>query len=270
MAHYDLDEQDQIDDLKAWWARYGGTVTVALVLGCFVVAGIQGWRWYAGKRAENASVLYSAVSEAVRTKDTAKAKDAIAQITDRYAGTGYAPRAELLYAKMLYDSGDRNGAKAQLTWVVDHSSEEELQAIARYRLAQVQIDEKQYDGALAMLDAKHPPSFDGMYADLRGDALAAAGRAADARSAYENALAKLDAKSPYRNYVQVKHDALGGASIAAADASAPGAAAAAASTSASAAAASTPAPAAATPAPAATANDAPARAAPPAKGGAAK
>jgi len=208
MAHYALEEQDQIDDLKAWWERYGGTITVALVLGLLVVAGIQGWRWYMGHRAENASVLYTAVSEAVRAKDAAKAKDAIAQITDRYAGTAYAPRAELLYAKMLYDAGDRDGAKAQLTWVVDHASEEELQAIARYRVAQVQIDEKQYDAALATLDAKHPPSFDGMFADLRGDALAAAGRAADARAAYENALAKLDAKSAYRNYVQVKHDAI--------------------------------------------------------------
>ena len=216
MALYDLDEQDQIDDLKAWWTRYGGTVTVALVLGLLVVAAIQGWRWYAGHRAENASVLYSAVSEAARAKDAAKAKDAIAQITDRYASTGYAPRAELLYAKMLYDAGDRNGAKAQLAWVVDHATEEELQTIARYRLAQIQIDDKQYDAALATLDAKHPASFDGMFADLRGDALAAAGRAADARAAYESALAKLDPKSAYRNYVQVKHDALGGTANAAA------------------------------------------------------
>jgi predicted negative regulator of RcsB-dependent stress response len=109
---------------------------------------------------------------------------------------------------MLYDAGDRNGAKTQLTWVVDHASEEELQTIARYRLAQIQIDDKQYDAALATLDAKHPASFDGMFADLRGDALAAAGRGADARAAYENALAKLDPKSAYRNYVQVKHDAI--------------------------------------------------------------
>jgi len=208
MPVYDLEEQDQIDDLKAWWTRYGGTVTVALILGLLVVAGIQGWRWYTGHRAENASVLYSAVSEAVRAKDAAKAKDAIAQLTDRYASTSYAPRAELLYAKMLYEAGDRDGAKAQLAWAVDHSSEDELRAIARYRLAQVQIDEKQYDAALASLDAKHPPSFDGLYADLRGDALVAAGRPADARTAYENALAKLDPKSAYRNFVQVKHDSI--------------------------------------------------------------
>jgi predicted negative regulator of RcsB-dependent stress response len=216
MAVYDLDEQDQIDELKAWWERYGGAITVGLVLGLLVIAGVQGWRWWNGKRAEDASVLYTAVSEAARAKDAAKAKDAVQQITDRYAGTAYAPRAALLFAKMLYDSGDRNGAKAQYAWVVEHAREEELQSIARYRLAQVQVDDKEYDAALATLDAKHPGTFDGLYADLRGDALAAAGKVAEARTAYESALAKLDAKSTYRNYVQVKHDALGGTANAAA------------------------------------------------------
>jgi predicted negative regulator of RcsB-dependent stress response len=149
---------------------------------------------------------------------------------------------------MLYDAGDRDGAKAQLAWVVDHASEDELKAIARYRLAQAQIDEKQYDAALATLDAKHPPAFDGMFADLRGDALAAAGRAGDARSAYEAALGKLDPKSPYRNYVQVKHDTLGGGT------QPPGAATSAAPA----------------PAPAKVATDAPAGNAPAPQGGAAK
>ena len=148
----DLEEQDQIDELKAWWSRYGNTITVALILGLLVVAGIQGWRWYSGKRAESASVLYGAVSEAVRTKDSAKAKDAIAELTQSYASTGYAPRAELLYAEMLSDAVDRKGATAQLQWVVDHASDEEIKAIARYRLAQVQVDENQFDQALATLD----------------------------------------------------------------------------------------------------------------------
>ncbi len=99
--------------------------------------------------------------------------------------------------------------------MVDRADETELKEVARYRLAEVLLNDKQYDEALKVLDAKHGEPFAGLYADLRGDALAAAGRADDARAAYALALAKLDAKSQYRTYVQVKLDSLGGAPAAA-------------------------------------------------------
>src|SRR5436190_3899630 len=210
MAAYDLEEQEKIDDLKAWWQQYGNTITVGIVLACIVIGGVQGWRWWAGRRAADASVLYQAVSDGVRKSDPAKVKDAMTQLTDKFGGTAYAPRAALLYAKVLFDAGDKTGAKTQLAWVVEHADEEELKAIARYRLAETPLDDTQYDEALRTLDAKRPASFNGLYADLRGDALAAAGRSPEARVAYEEALATLDPKSPYRAYVQVKLDAAGG------------------------------------------------------------
>jgi len=243
MAAYDLEEQEQIDDLKAWWNRWGGTISTGVVIAAVVIVGVQGWRWYTGKQAEQASALYMAVSEAGRKNDAPRARDAVTQLEDKFSGTGYAPRGALLYAKQLYDAGDKAGAKLQLQWVIDHASEDELKAVARYRLAQVQIDERQFDQALATLDTKHPESFDGLYADLRGDALAAAGRNADARAAYQTAVSKLDSKSQYLAYVKVKLDALGGPTVPGAEATAPGAAAAAAASPAPATAANTPAPA---------------------------
>src|SRR5262245_45001668 len=177
MAAYDVEEQEKIDDLKAWWGQYGNTITIGIVLACVVIGGVQGWRWWTGNRAAEASVLYQAVSDGARKSDPAKAKDAMTQLSDKFAGTAYAPRASLVYAKMLFDAGDKAGAKAQLSWVIDHADEEELKAIARYRLAEILLDDKQYDEALRTLDAKRPASFDGLFADLRGDALLAAGRA---------------------------------------------------------------------------------------------
>jgi predicted negative regulator of RcsB-dependent stress response len=173
--------------------------------------GVQGWRWYQRTQAEQASVLYQAVGDAVRAQDLTKAKDPATQIVQRYAGTAYAPRAALLYAKLLYDKDDRAGAKQELQWVIDHASEDELKAIARFRLAQVLLDEKNYDEALKTIDVKTDDAFTAIYADLRGDILASAGKKAEARAAYQVAVAKLDPKSPYRPYVQVKLDALGGA-----------------------------------------------------------
>jgi predicted negative regulator of RcsB-dependent stress response len=210
MAIYDLEEQEAIDDVKAWWAIYGKYVSAAVVTVAIVVIGVQGWRWYQRAQSEKASVLYQAVSQAVRGNEPAKAKEPATQLVEQYGGTAYAPRAALLYAKLLYDSGDKAGAKAQLQWVIDHAADEELKAIARFRIAQVLLDEKQYDDALKILDAKTDEAFAALYADLRGDVLAAAGKNTDARGAYEAALAKLDVKSGYRAYVQAKLDALGG------------------------------------------------------------
>ena len=209
MAVYDLEEQEKLDDLKAWWARWGNTVATVLMVACIAAAAVQGWRWWTARQAEEAAVLFNAVTQAARANDIAKARDATGQLADKYTGTGYAPRAAFLLAKMQYDAGDAAAARAQLQWVVDRADEQELKEIARYRLAELMLDDKQYDEALKMLDAKHDDAFAGLYADLRGDAHAAAGRKTEARAAYQEALTKFDAKSQYRNYVQVKLESLG-------------------------------------------------------------
>jgi predicted negative regulator of RcsB-dependent stress response len=178
---------------------------------CLGVIAVQGWRWWSTQQAERASVLYTAVSNAARSNDIAKAKDAMTQLADKYGGTAYAPRAALLLAATLHEAGDKAGAKAQLASVIDRDSEPELKEIARLRLAALLLDDKQYDDALRTLDAKHDDAFAGIYADMRGDILVAAGRNAEARAAFQTALSRMGATSPYRNYVQMKLDSLGGA-----------------------------------------------------------
>ncbi len=181
MAVYDLEEQEQLEELKAWWRRWGNLVTTVVVALSLAVIGVQGWRWYQHRQAEQASTLYSAAMLGVRGNDLNKARDAVTQLTDRYGGTTYASSGAMLLARLLFDKGDKTGAATQLQWVVDHG-EEEARQVARFRLAEVQLDAKQCDDALRTLDAKHDASFDGLYADLRGDILAAAGRAGEARA----------------------------------------------------------------------------------------
>lgn len=213
MAVYDLEEQESIDDLKAWWARWGTLVTWIAVAVAAVVVGVQGWRWWKASRAEAASALYAAVGAASRGEDATRARDAMATLMDKYAGTGYASRAALLRAGQLWRDGDKAGARAQLTWIVDHADDDDLKQIARFRLAEALLDEKKVDEALKVLDAKHADAYAGLYADLRGDALAAAGRRDEARAAYQAAIAKIDAKTAYRQFVQVKLDSMGGAVV---------------------------------------------------------
>ena len=115
----------------------------------------------------------------------------------------------MLLAKLAVDANDRALAKTHLQWVVDRASEDEMKQVARLRLAYILFDEKAYDDALRMLDAKHDEALDGLYLDARGDILAAAGKAAEARTAYQEALQKLDPKGQHRTLVQLKLDSIG-------------------------------------------------------------
>jgi predicted negative regulator of RcsB-dependent stress response len=207
---YDLEEQEQIDALKAWWRENARLVIVAALAAILAAAAVSGWRWYRDTQATKAAALYAVLDKAVRASDTKQIKEVSAQLIDQYGGTPYGPMAALVAAKADFDAGDLASAAGRLTWAAEHGRDDGVRAVARLRLAGVRLDEKKYDEALKLLDASHPESFAGIYADLRGDTLLAQGKAADAKAAYKLALEKLPAQSSYRLVVQAKLDGLGG------------------------------------------------------------
>jgi predicted negative regulator of RcsB-dependent stress response len=211
MAYYDLEEQEQIDAIKSWWQQYGTLVILGIGLALAAVAGYQIWAWQKNKQATEAADLYASLHKSVRSGDTKQAREAAATLTERYGSTGYASLAALVAARVNFEAADLTAAKQNLQWVIDHSRDEDFKSLARLRLAMVLLDEKQYDGALQLLDVKPEHPMAGLYADLRGDVLMAKGAPADARAAYQTALEKTDAQSPYRNLIQLKIDATGAA-----------------------------------------------------------
>lgn len=211
MATLDLQEQEQLDALKAWWKENGRWVMTALIvaLGSFIA--VRGWHIWQGKQAQQAATLYAGVIQQLDSNDPKRIDDATRAVVDKFGSTAYAPRAQLLAAQASIQAKDDARAKSQLQWVVDHASEDGLQNVARLKLASLLLDEKSYGDALKLLDAKHPESFDGLYADLKGDVLLAEGKKDEARAAYKLAFDKTDEKNSYRNLIQMKLDALGGA-----------------------------------------------------------
>ena len=211
MAELDLHEQEQVDALKAWWKENSRWVIGALAAGLLVLAGMQFWKSHQASQAAEAAKLYAEVMKQAATNDAKRIGDAADALVSRYGGSAYAPRAQLLAAQASLQARDVARAKAQLQWVIEHASESGLQDTARLKLASVLLDEKKYDEALKQLDAAHPESFTGLYADLKGDVLSAQGKTAEARTAYQQAYDKTDAQSVYRNLIQLKMDGLGAA-----------------------------------------------------------
>jgi predicted negative regulator of RcsB-dependent stress response len=206
---YDLQEQEQLEELKAWWKDYGRLVILAVVAVAVVFAGFQGWRYYRHTQSLAAVALYEQLEQAERAGDRKKMADIAGEIVAKYASTPYAAFAALSAARVSYEGRDLAQAKARLAWVVENARREELRDVARLRLAGVLLDEKNYDEALKLVETKPGESMTGLYADLRGDILLAQGKSADARSAYQLALDRSEAGSPYRATLQLKLDSLG-------------------------------------------------------------
>jgi predicted negative regulator of RcsB-dependent stress response len=209
MAALDSHEQEQLEALKAWWKDNRNQLLGMLLIVVVAMGGWRGWQYYQHKQADEAATLYQQFIEQLAGKDAKRVNDAATAVMDRFASTAYAARAALLAAQVNEQGKDPARAKTQLQWVIDHAGESTLKDVARLRLAAVLLDEKNYADALTLLEAKHSDSFDGLYADLRGDVQSAQGKIDEARSSYKLAYEKIDAQSMYRNLIQMKLDALG-------------------------------------------------------------
>ncbi len=211
MSAYDLEEQEQLAALKAWWKDHGNGVIAVVTLVLAAVAAWNGWNWYQRTRAAQAGALYDTLQKAARGNDVKAARDAAGSILENYPRTIYAPLAALISAKIQFQAGDLKTARAQLEWVVDHASSDEIRSIARLRLANVLLDDNAPEAALKVLEAKPEPSFEALYASQRGDVLAAQKKVAEARAAYRTALEEsAPDNGALRETLRLKLDALGG------------------------------------------------------------
>lgn len=207
--HLDLEEQEQLDQLKHFWDQYGNLITWVLIAVFGAVAAWNGWNYWQRSQAQKASALYDEITRAVAAQDVDKLGRALSEMQDRFAGSSFAAQGTLLAARTLDESGKAEAARAALQWVSDKSSDDGYQAVARLRLAGLDVQGKAYDQALKTLEGRVPQAFEPLMADRRGDVFMAQGKRDEARQQYEAAWRAFGEHSDYRQLVGIKLAALG-------------------------------------------------------------
>ena len=214
-TNLDLEEQEQLDELKAFWKKYGNPITWLLVAALGSYAAWNGWNWYQRDQAVKAGAMYDQLDKAVQAGDVDQAGRVFADLKGRYPGTAFTEQAGLLTAKLQFEKGKADDALASLAWVETNATEGEYQTVARLRAAGVLLDQKKYDEALKRLDAivlkDGAAEFGALVADRRGDVLLAQGKPDDAKAAYTKAWQAMDAKVDYRRLIEAKLTSLGAA-----------------------------------------------------------
>ena len=215
----DLQEQEQLDALKAFWKTYGNLVTWLLIAVLAAYAGWNGWNWYQRDQATKAGAMFDELERAALAGDADKTGRIFGDLKERFPRTAFAQQGGLTAARLQFDKGQIDAAKASLVWLSANALEDEARSIARLRLAGLLFDAKQYDEALKQIDAATASGFEALAADRRGDVLVALGKKPEAIAAYQMAWKLMDEKVDYRRLIDAKLTALAAPPPAAAAAS---------------------------------------------------
>jgi predicted negative regulator of RcsB-dependent stress response len=208
--HLDLEEQEQLEELKHFWKQYGNPITWVLILVLLSFAGWNGYQQWQRSQISQAAGMFDEVERVVTTGDVALSERAFADMKDRFANTAYAQQAGLMLAKLAVEKEKLEVAKSVLAWVGEKSVDDGFSAVARLRLAGLLINEKSFDAASKLLDVVPPTEFAALFADRKGDIFVIQNKPIEAKTQYQKAYAAFDENSEYRRLVEIKLNAIGG------------------------------------------------------------
>lgn len=202
---YDLEEQESIDQMKAWWDQWGTPITAAVCVCCLGFAGWNGWQWYQRNQAAQASGAYVQLQNAIYQNDAKNVKSIADGLIEDYGTTIYAPLGALASAAAEVQEGNLDLARDRLVWVIEKSGHPEYDTIARVRLAGVELSAKKPEAALQALEpAKPVPDQTALVEDRLGDVYYAMNDFEKARAAWQKAVEAAGEQSPIRGVLHYK------------------------------------------------------------------
>jgi predicted negative regulator of RcsB-dependent stress response len=208
-SHLDLEEQEQLDELKHFWKQYGNAITWLLIVVMGAYASWNGYQYWERQQSAKASALFDEVERTAATGDAAKMERAWNDMKERFPGTTFAAQSALLAARVFQQADKVDAAQGALKWASDNASDEASAQLARLRLANLQVQQKSLDEALKTLSKPFQASFAGLAADVQGDILVAQNKTPEAIKAYTDAWRQLADNADYRRLVAAKLNALG-------------------------------------------------------------
>lgn len=202
---YDLEEQESIDQMKAWWDQWGTPITAAVCVCCLGFAGWNGWQWYQRNQTAQASGAYVQLQNAIYQNDAKNVKSIADGLIEDYGTTIYAPLGALASAAAEVQEGNLDLARDRLVWVIEKSGHPEYDTIARVRLAGVELSAKKPEAALKVLEpAKPVPDQTALVEDRLGDVYYAMNDFEKARAAWQKAVEAAGEQSPIRGVLHYK------------------------------------------------------------------
>lgn len=207
-----LSEDEQIEAIKKWWARFGNAILTVIIIAMMGVLASQWWARRENNIAQSASTAYEQLLASVATHDEMTARISAESIIERFPGTTYADISQLMLARFDVEKSDFDKAQQHLNFVINNGKTKAIQQIARIRSAQIDLNQKKADEALKVLETVNDPSFQALISEARGDSYVALGDASKAKTAYQEAYKLIPPNTGAERLLQLKMNNIPGVS----------------------------------------------------------
>jgi len=209
-THLDLEEQEQLDQFKHFWSRWGNLITGLLTVVLLTFAGWNGWNYWQQRQATQAAVLYDTFEKAVRGKDDKLMSRALSDLQSQFPKTTATQQAALLAARVYTDKGELGEAEKSFVWLIDQSANDGYVALARLRMSAIDLERKNPAKAQTWLAGqKAPAGFEALYDDRLGDIAMLQDKKEEAKTHFLSAWKAMEETNEYRRLIEIKLAALG-------------------------------------------------------------
>ena len=208
MEEYTTD-REQVDQIKKWFDTNGKAIFIGLLVGLSGLFGYRYWDSTQNARAESASLNYQQFLTLAAAGPSDDVRKVGQTIIDGDSNSVYSRLTALLLARLEVDDNKLADAKRHLQWVLDHGGESELAIVARARLAQVLLTEGKPEAAWTEIKKIGKQGERELFAETRGDILAALGKSSEAHAMYTQAITDVEGAGGSAELLEIKRDSLG-------------------------------------------------------------
>ena len=183
----DLEEQEQVANLKAFWQDYGRWIFIGIVIAIIGFGFYWTYGWYQSNQSLKAELVYEQLIEDLQKNNLPEVLSKSKNIQDQYPKTAYAAMAGLMASNLAYTVADKDNAIQQLEWVVAHAKSDSFQAIAKMRFVTILMDQKTPESlakADRLLSESIAVGFVALQMERRGDWYWAQDKTDEAKKSY--------------------------------------------------------------------------------------
>lgn len=212
-------DEEQLELLKRYWRAYGklAILGVFIVFVCFF--SFQIWEKQRYEASVDASQLYDnlmelqgqSMNQPLTSEQLSTMEHIVSSLKTKYTSSRYTAFSVLISVKQKLDENKLDQAGESLEWILKQNFDEQIDALARIRLARVLLAQSPENGtkALEVLDGiKQKDAFIISREDVRGDIYLTMGQLDKAGLAYQRAMDTVVANGESRPLLQLKLDDL--------------------------------------------------------------